>query len=85
MNSSIIKVVLFGMFLGLIAATSTMLISLIFYYGVIAIDVYLPSKFLTYSALVSLVVGIIIMMICYIYVLILVRQFIKQAVNLGGK
>lgn len=82
MKSLLFKVFLFGLLLGIFTAISTMLLGLIIYYGVIVIDIVLPVSFLTYAALASLGTGILCTLASYVYVLILVKQFLKQAVKL---
>ena len=82
MKSILLRVFLFGMLLGIISAVSTMLLGLIIYYGVVLVDITLPSVFLNYAAAVSFFVGLFCTLGSYLYVLILVKQFIKQAVHL---
>ena len=85
MKSILLRVFLFGILLGIISSISTMVLGLIIYFAVTAIDLYLPSSFLKHTALISLAVGTLCTLSSYVYVGILVKQFIKQAVHLGGK
>ena len=81
MKNLILKIVLIGLLFGGLAISSIMLFSLALYYGLTVFSIYLPGKFLAYTGIASLIVGILSTAAWYIYLLILARKFFLISIS----
>ena len=77
MKSLIGKLVLAGILLGLFGSVSAMIAAIIIYYVASAADLFLPISFLKYSAIFSLTIGVVCTVGWYLYLLYMVKYYIK--------
>ena len=77
MKGLIGKLFLVGILLGLLGSVSAMVTAIIIYYVSSAADLFLPISFLKYSALFSLTVGVMCTVTWYLYLLYMVKYYIK--------
>ena len=77
MKGVVFKLILAGILLGSLGSVSAMVAAIIVYYTASAADLSLPVSFLKYSAVFAATIGTVCMMAWYVYILYLVKFYIK--------
>lgn len=81
MSKFIIKVVFFGLLIGLLISVVLMSTGTIVHFLAEAVGVHLSHYFLRYTAIASFIVGLSCTLIWYIYLLILAKKMWKQIIT----
>lgn len=82
MTHIIRKVILFGIFIGLACALTSMLIGLLVYFISLSLDSLLAFTILKFTVYISVGIGVFGMLSVYGYTLYLVKYFIKNGVKI---
>lgn len=82
MKQTIIRLILAGFFIGLACTVVSMFTGLLIYFIVLSTDIPLAITVLKYTSYTSFAIGIVAMFSVYIYVAVLVKQFIKNGIKL---
>ena len=81
MKSLLSKIILIGIFLGLLSSVFVMFLGLIVYYALKAADVMMLSFFLEKVAIASIVTGVICCFSWYIYLLLIAKRYFFKIVS----